>query len=368
MAAQASSRDPDARHEWVFAAINLGAVLLFAGFVLADPDISAGEFLRLASLYLGTALLILASALICFAGVVLVRGGRASGWRAGPLGLVRAALIGRWQDDRLASLLWPLALFALLLPSFNAFKQRILPDAGFVHDAALASIDRAIFGVDPGLWLHQAIGSPFATAFFDAIYHSWFVPTTLGIAVVGLTAGVRTRAQYLTAYAGVWIVLGALFAYLLPAAGPAFYTVLVDPGGAEPFTRVTEQLAATGSGGGVLTSTHNQAYLLANLDSPALVVGGGISAIPSVHNAIAVLFALASFRAHWLCGVAMSLFALLIWVGSVYLNWHYAVDGLLGAAGAIGLWYGSARLVDRIIAARTAGTRPVRLAPAVSGS
>ena len=80
---------------------------------------------------------------------------------------------------------------------------------------------------------------------------------------------------------------------------------------------------------------------------PALVVGGGISAIPSVHNAMAVLFALVSFRMNRALGLAMSAFAAFIWVASVYLNWHYAVDGLAGGIGAIVLWKLSGALVEQ---------------------
>jgi membrane-associated phospholipid phosphatase len=47
----------------------------------------------------------------------------------------------------------------------------------------------------------------------------------------------------------------------------------------------------------------------------------------------------------------MSAFAVLIWVGSVYLNWHYAIDGVVGAAGAILIWFASGWIVDRLLAA-----------------
>lgn len=355
--------DVGSRRERSVAALNAAAVAAFAAFVLASGSVSPGSYFTLAGAYIGITLLIFGFAVLIYSGQLLLRSGIETRWTASPARAVAQGLARRWSDERMFGLCWPVALFLLLMPTFNAFKQRMLPSAGFVHDEALARMDRWIFGGDPGLWLHQLIGSPATTRFFDATYHSWFVPTTLGLCVVGLCASPRTRAQYVTAYVGVWIVLGAVLAYLLPAAGPAFYRDLVGAAGAEPFIAVHQHLASTSASGSFLTSLYNQSYLLENLGSPTLVVGGGISAVPSVHNAMAVLFALASFRAHYLLGLAMSGFALLIWIASVYLNWHYAVDGIAGALGAILLWYGSGWLVDRFFSDEEAVALPSELQP-----
>ncbi|WP_114950966.1 phosphatase PAP2 family protein [Sphingosinicella terrae] len=343
------------------AAACFALVLPFAVFVTVDGRVAPIEYARLTGTFISFAAMIAIGAVICFALLELARAGIGSRWQASPAAAVRAALAKRWREDRLFSLAWPVALFLLLLPAFNAYKQRILPAAGFHFDPQLAALDRALLGTDPGAWLHAAIGSPGVTFFFDAIYHSWFMPTTLGLCFVGLCAGTRTRGQYMLAYAAVWILLGAVCAFLVPAAGPAFYEVLVDPAGAAPFRSVQSGLEAAGGGQVYLTSLGNQAYLLQNLDSPVLVVGAGISAVPSVHNAIAALFALASFRAHRGLGVAMTFYAALIWIGSVYLNWHYAVDGAAGIAGAVLIWIASGRIVDRLIPA--AERRTLRPAP-----
>ena len=343
------------------AAACFALVLPFAAFVLLDGRVAPIEYAKLTGAFIGIAAMIAIGAVIFFALLELARAGIGSGWQASPSAAVRAALARRWREDRLFSLAWPVALFLLLVPAFNAYKQRILPAAGFHFDPQLAALDRMLLGTDPGPWLHGVIGSPAITLLLDAAYHSWFMPTTLGICLVGLCAGTRTRGQYMLAYAAVWILLGAVCAFLLPAAGPAFYEALVDPAGAAPFRSVQRGLEAAGGGQAYLTSLGNQAYLLRNLDSPVLVVGAGISAIPSVHNAIAALFALASFRAHRGLGVAMTVYAALIWVGSVYLNWHYAVDGAVGIAGAVLVWFASGRIVDRLMSATE--RRALRPAP-----
>jgi membrane-associated phospholipid phosphatase len=65
---------------------------------------------------------------------------------------------------------------------------------------------------------------------------------------------------------------------------------------------------------------------------------GGISAMPSMHNAQAMLFAAAAWRVDRRFGLAMWVFAAIIFVGSIHLGWHYAVDGIVGAAAALLVW------------------------------
>jgi hypothetical protein len=56
----------------------------------------------------------------------------------------------------------------------------------------------------------------------------------------------------------------------------------------------------------------------------------GISAFPSMHNALAALLALVAWRMHRVLGIMMTIFAGLILLGSVHLAWHYAVDSYAG--------------------------------------
>jgi TRAP-type C4-dicarboxylate transport system permease small subunit len=66
--------------------------------------------------------------------------------------------------------------------------------------------------------------------------------------------------------------------------------------------------------------------------------GMGISAMPSLHNAIAVLYALMAFRFGKIAGWIFTTYAIIIFIGSIHLGWHYAVDGIFSAIGMWAIW------------------------------
>ena len=74
----------------------------------------------------------------------------------------------------------------------------------------------------------------------------------------------------------------------------------------------------------------------------------GISAFPSMHNASAMLFALALSKCSRGLGYVFFAYVVVIFLGSVHLGWHYAIDGYAGiiigylgwvAAGPIARWF-----------------------------
>lgn len=322
--------------EYHIAVLNLAAVGSFTLYVLMHPAVSASQFLLLIGKYAVLTVVLATLALIAFAALK----SRGQNWID--------TIADRWRKDHFLTLLWPMATFTLVMPTFSAFKQRILPLAGFQFDPALSAIDRRLFGTDPGLWMHQTLGSPFLTQFLDLVYHAWFVPMTVGVGVVALCTDARTRMQYMTAYTLNWIGLASILAYLLPAAGPCFYRALVGIQGSAPFAAVDRALIADGAASGLdfLFTINIKTMLLARFNDPILSIGGGISAIPSIHNAMAMLFALVAYRFNRGFGLFMTGFAILIWIGSIYLNWHYAIDGIVGCAGAILLWQAAGWLVS----------------------
>jgi membrane-associated phospholipid phosphatase len=70
--------------------------------------------------------------------------------------------------------------------------------------------------------------------------------------------------------------------------------------------------------------------------------------MPSVHNGLAVLFALAAFRLNRVAGWALAAYAVFIWLGSIHLGWHYALDGLVAGSLTYGIWLVCGRIAERL--------------------
>lgn len=325
-------------------AAGVGAALVcgYMAFVLMSGRIGLADFGHLFAAYLRGSFSLWLLVMACgFAWLVY------SGRPRSPAAIIIDWIKARWARDYLVSLLWPPLLFAALMSSFNAFKQMILPIAGFRFDPLFAAADRLLFlGEDPWRITHALFGSPAATSVIDTAYHGWFVPMSLGLMVCAwLPASTyKLRTQYLLSYITMWIGVGSILAFLLPAAGPCFYADVVN--GGQDFAPLMEELAADQAAAAPLSALAFQADLLRMHGGNVLTVGGGISAMPSVHNGLAALFAFAAFRVSRKAGWAMAGYAALIWIGSIHLGWHYAIDGIVSIALAWGIWTVSGRIAD----------------------
>ena len=330
-------------------ALGAGVVLAYTILVLSTGRIGLADYAGLLSEYLAGAffLLIVMGGACVF--VQLYRNRPRNGEEGpGPIAAIVGDIRARWCRDCFASLFWPPLLFAFLMASFNAYKQMVLPIAGFRFDHALAAADRALFlGHDPWRVTHAIFGSPQATLFIDHAYHGWFAPMAVGVVLCAwLPASTyRLRAQYLLSYIAVWIGIGSVLAFLLPSAGPCFYNELVGP--SPSFDELMRRLAdLQAASGGKFTAFNSQAMLLEARGSPHLSIGGGISAMPSVHNGLAVLFAIAAFNINRIVGGLFAAYALLIWIGSIHLGWHYALDGIVSVVLTVLIWGAMGKVAD----------------------
>ena len=125
--------------------------------------------------------------------------------------------------------------------------------------------------------------------------------------------------------------------------GPVYYGRVVA--GPDPYAPLLQYLAAVDARYGLYAS-ELQRILWKGYVSPASApFYEGISAMPSLHVALPVLFALLAWRTHRGLFWATTAFAVIIFIGSIHLGWHYALDGYVAALGAAVIWWASGKLV-----------------------
>jgi hypothetical protein len=148
--------------------------------------------------------------------------------------------------------------------------------------------------------------------------------------------------RFLVSYVLCWILLGNLAAAVFSSAGPVFYAEVT--GDSETFGRLMSYLR-TVDGQMPLSNMAIRDRLWDAYLGHSGEMASGISAMPSLHVAIVTLCAISGWYVHWMVGVLASLFAVLIFVGSVHLGWHYAVDGYASVLATAGIWFAVGRLL-----------------------
>lgn len=228
--------------------------------------------------------------------------------------------------------------FALGMAAFTTYKTAIPHIVPFYADIVFADLDVWLHGVDPGVALHRLLPSWVSLPIAFAYGPVWMCLWTGLLIFIALQPDADLRRQYLWSMAVAMALLGTLLATALSSVGPIFFDHFY-PG--ERFTELTARLASTMAG---QANQGTAAYLLAAFEGGEDILGTGISAMPSMHLALATLHALLLGRLKPVLGALGWAYVALIELGSVYLGWHYAVDGYLSIAAVCLIWY----LVDRL--------------------
>jgi membrane-associated phospholipid phosphatase len=152
--------------------------------------------------------------------------------------------------------------------------------------------------------------------------------------------------QFLLSFVVSWIVLGTFGGIFFASMGPCYYPTFAQESG--PYAPLMRYLREAGEVVPVW-SLNVQQMLWDSYQNNKAGIGSGISAMPSMHVATAVLMALFGWRFSRKAGIALTLYAVVIMIGSVHLGWHYALDGYVGALGALIVWW----LVGRLLGHRS---------------
>lgn len=261
-------------------------------------------------------------------------------------------ITGRYATaERICMALPVFVLFPLFASTFTYFKAAIPLFHPFAWDAQLAAWDAALHGGHAAWeWLQPLFGFPYATALVNAFYHLWFFVTYGVLVWQALSLGrPRLRMQYLLTTLLLWSLVGNLAATLLSSAGPVYFGRVT--GLADPFAPLMTYLHRANDVVPVMALQVQdmlwQAYVGNSTD-----IGGGISAMPSLHVATAVSYALVGFAVRRWLGILFAGFAAFIMIGSVHLGWHYAIDGYVGILCTVVIWFGVGWVLDRPAVAR----------------
>jgi hypothetical protein len=232
----------------------------------------------------------------------------------------------------------------------------VLPARGFPLDPYLAALDRTLFcGHAPWTVTHAVLGSVVPTAAIDTLYASWMALMFLFPALaVALVRSQQRRTRLLLCWMLIWMVVGSAAAWLFASAGPIFYESAVAPNASfhALTTRLAELARQAHAMGLPMGEPKFRPVLLNALRTGQYATAGGVSAMPSVHVTMAALFAIAGFQVGRFLGWTMTVLAVVIWIGSIHLGWHYATDGIVGTAMILMLW----RLSDPVVRWATGGS------------
>jgi hypothetical protein len=213
---------------------------------------------------------------------------------------------------------------------FNAVKNAIPEHGGFMFDRVLADLDEALhLGVAPWEWLYGMFKHPWVLRAVEINYETvWFVicfGIQYWVAVSPLFD--RVRVRYMLCFILSWVLIGNVAASMVSSAGPVYYAFVTGD-----FHRFGEVMSFTASMQGQFAATadfQNYLWYLHVNDLPGL--GSGISAFPSMHVAIVVMNALFLIEVSRKWVMPAMIYVAFVVASSVYLGWHYAVDGYAAA-------------------------------------
>ena len=204
-------------------------------------------------------------------------------------------------------------------------------------DTYFAQLDSTLhFGTQPWVWLQPLLGYAPVTFLMNINYNFWFLATWLmwvHFAFADRPSELRTR--FFLSFFAMWVFIGGVLAIWFSSAGPCFYGRLgLTP---DPYADLMTYLRGVNEVLPIWAIPVQDELWQGYVDNSVIV--RGISAMPSMHNGSALLYALAGYQVSRFAGRLLSAHAILIFIGSIHLGWHYAVDSYLAWALTLVIWF-----------------------------
>lgn len=280
------------------------------------------------------------------------------------------ALAGLENIKRIAYPYWTPVFFLLTVRRLVAFfgvmyfflhlKHVILFVNESNFDLFYWNLDRWLhLGLQPNVWMMENFGADRKfSVLVDWLYIKYFSFMLAAGMVFFLEIGGRRLAErFFFAIITMW-ALGGLSYLITPADGPC-YAALYREAVPEKsrghifnfpvIERVPGKYSAVYTESKIWIAKTLQERLwverkvfLDGARAPGMFYG--IAAMPSLHVAVVFLIALFFYAVSPVLGAVGTVYAVIMLAGSVFLQWHYAVDGYAGIALALALWWLSGRI------------------------
>lgn len=237
--------------------------------------------------------------------------------------------------ERMAAGLPVFVALVIFMYVFTMVKSYITVLVPFGWDVTFDQWDRALhFGYRPWEILQPVFGYLPITFLVNLNYNMWFVVMNVFWAYYAFIARPgEERTRFFMSYMMIWIIGGGVLAVVFSSAGPCYFTRIgLSP---DPYAPLMDYLR--GANEYLPVWALNAQDMLWELQAEGSAFGG-ISAMPSMHNATALLFVLTSAGRPLWVRRGLMVHAALIFLGSIHLGWHYAVDGYLAFALAYAVW------------------------------
>ncbi len=197
---------------------------------------------------------------------------------------------------------------------------------------------RVLGGFSPNILFIEMFSQPATLRVIDWSYANiFFASTLIAMAYFLSEPSRRIRVAFANGYALMWIA-GAWLYMLVPSVGPAyrFPDIWMPYGDSLQMTQRFQALLMRNYRN-VLTAASGETR-----GGTSIVLG--IGAFPSLHVA-AQMYVFLWMRRLWTSGeVLFGIFVVVIFLGSMITGWHYFIDGVAGAALALGCYV----LFDRL--------------------
>ncbi len=211
------------------------------------------------------------------------------------------------RPGKLRSLVYRIGIFAPVPLSYFSLRTLLPALQPELLDLQLWSIDEAIFGTTPALWLNQ-FNQPGIIEWFSFFYYSYFY-LMVGMLIPPLFFDKGRRLRELMVGGMTVAIIGHIGYTLVPGAGPVSVLQNIEP-----------------IHGGFFWQ-----QVVVTVES----AGAQLDIFPSLHTAYPAFFALHAFgwrktKPHRFLWPVVAFMSLNIMVATMLLRWHWGIDVMAG--------------------------------------